>query len=230
MANAVKFPLDLDPTMNLHFPQLTSFNASLDQIIYFFNQNVTCPILASMGIIHTLSTNSNALGESLSTLTNHLSRLHINPTISLCLDHNGCLELPEFGDCGPPSWTASSHIISRLTLVQPTFLKNQQELRSQIENVLAWLSVFRGVKRLTVVNYRQVIDPPAGHERRQAAIRAAISAVYPNIEFMNLVQLHDKFHYHWSSARSSLERAIDGIPNVYLPRNKAMDYFVCCDF
>jgi hypothetical protein len=227
MAKAAKFPLDLNPTTNLHFPQLTSFNASLDQIMYFFNQNITCPILTSMGIIHTLSPNSEALSESLAALANHLSRLHLSPTISLCLDHiYGCLE---FGEPGPSSWTASSHIISRLTLVQPTFPKKQQELGSQIENVLAWLSLFQGVKRLTVVIHRHVIDPPAGHERRQAAIRAAIIAVYPNIEFINLVQLKDVFHYHWSSARNSLERAIDGIPNVYLPRNKAMDYFVCCD-
>jgi hypothetical protein len=230
IANAVETPLDLNSTMNLHFPQLTSFNASLDQIMYFLNQNITCAILASMVIVHTLSPNSEALGESLSTLTNHLSRLHLSPTISLCLDHiNGCLEPPELGEPGSPNWTASSHIVSRLTLVQPTFPKNQQELGSQIENVLAWLSLFRGVKRLTVVIHRHVIDPPAGHERRQAAIRAAITAVYPNIEFMNLVQLKDKFHYHWSTARTSLERASDEIPNVYLPRNKAMDYFVCCD-
>ena len=230
MANAVESPLDLNPTTNLHFPQLTSFNASLDQIMYFLNQNITCPILASMVIVHTLSPNSEALGESLSTLTNHLSRLHLSPTISLCLDHiYNYLELPELGEPGPPSWTASSHDISRLTLIQPTFIKNQQELASQIENVLAWLSLFRGVKRLTVVIYRHIIDPPAAHERREAAIRAAITAAYPNIEFMNLVQLKDNFHYHWSNARNSLERASDEIPNVYLPRNKAMDYFVCCD-
>jgi len=227
VAKAAKSPLDLNSTMNLHFPQLTSFNASLDQIMYFFNQNITCPILTSMGIIHTLSPNSGALGESLAALANHLSRLHLSPTISLCLDHiYGCLE---FSEPGPPSWTASSHIISRLTLVQPTFPKKQQELGSQIENVLAWLSLFQGIKRLTVVIHRHVIDPPAGQERRQAALRSAIIAVYPNIEFINLVQLKDKFHYHWSSSRNSLERAIDGIPNVYLPRNKAMDYFVCCD-
>jgi hypothetical protein len=230
MANDVKPPPDLNPTTNIHFPQLTSFSASLDQTVYFFNQNITCPILASIGIIHTLSPYSPALGESLSSLTNHLSRLHLSPIISLCLDHiYGRLELPDLGEPGPPSWTTSSHIISRLTLVQPIFPRNQQELGSQIENVLAWLSLFRGVKRLTVVNRRQVIDPPAGHERRQAAMRAAIIAVYPDIEFMNLVQLQDKFHYHWSSAKNSLERAVDGIPNVYLPRNKAMDYFVCCD-
>ena len=228
MAKAAKSPLDLNPTMNLHLPQLTSFNASLDQIMYFFNQNITCPILTSMGIIHTLTPNSEALSESLAALANHLSRLHLTPTISLCLDHiYGCLE---FGEPGTPSRTASSYIISRLTLIHPAFSKNQQELGSQIENVLAWLSLFQGVKRLTVVIHRHVIDPPAGHERRQAAIRAAIIAVYPNIEFINLVQLKDKFHYHWSSARTSLERAIDGIPNVYLSRNKAMDYFVCCDF
>lgn len=223
MTMTVRFPPDLNPTMNLHFPQLTSFNASLDQTVHFFNQNITCPTLGSIGIIHTLSPYSEALDESLLTLTNRLLQLHLSPIISLCLDHvYGC-------EPGPPSWTTSFHIVSRLTLVQPIFPQNQQELGSQIENVLAWLSVFRGVKRLTVVNRRQVIDPPAGHDRRQAAIRTAITAVYPNIEFMNLVQLQDKFHYHWSSAKTSLERAIDGIPNVYLPRNKAMDYFVCCD-
>ena len=166
MAKAAKFPLDSNPTMNLYFPQLTSFNASLDQIMYFFNQNITCPILASMGVIHTLSPYSEALSESLAALAKHLSRLHLSPTISLCLDHiYGCLE---FGEPGPLSWTASSHIISWLTLVQPTFPKKQQELGSQIENVLAWLSLFQGVKRLTVVIHRHVIDPPAGHGRRSS--------------------------------------------------------------
>jgi len=34
MANAIESPLDLNPTMNLHFPQLTSFNTSLKSVIF----------------------------------------------------------------------------------------------------------------------------------------------------------------------------------------------------
>jgi len=230
MAHSVKPPLDLDPNQNLHFPQLTSFNASFDQAMYFFKQNITCPILSSIGIIHISNTTPEPLCDTFSTLTNRLSRLNLTPIISLCLDHiYSCLELFETDEPRPRSRIASFHIISQLTVFQPTVPKSEQELGSQIENVLAWLSLFQGVKRLTVVDRRRVIDPPATHELRQAAMRTAITAVFPNIEFMNLVHLEDKFHYHWSSARNGLERAIDGIPNVYLPRNKAMDYFVCCD-
>jgi hypothetical protein len=108
--------------------------------------------------------------------------------------------------------------------VQPAFPKSQHLAR-----ILDWLTLFRGIKRLTVVIYRYLFDSLVGQELRQATMREAIAVVYPNIDFMNLVQLQDKHHYHWSSARNNLEMAIDGIPNVYIPRNKAKDYFVCCD-
>ncbi|KIM41083.1 hypothetical protein M413DRAFT_11287 [Hebeloma cylindrosporum] len=227
MGSTVNSPLAVKSTASLHFPQLTTFNASLDQTVYFFNHNITCPALVSIRIVHTLRSNSEPLGERLSTLTNRLSLLHLSPIVSLCLDHiHGRLELPELGESGPlPICTTSARIISRLTLAQRTFPKNQQGLASQIENVIAWLSLFRGVKRLTVVDRRQVIDPPASDERRQTAIRAAITAVYPDIEFMNLVHLQYKYHYHWSSAKHNLERAVDGVPNIYQLRSKATDYF-----
>jgi len=217
-------------TKSVFFPKLTSITASLDQIVYFFNQDIGCPSLVSIGIIHTFGSQLEPFGTMFSTLINRVSLSCLRPAISLCL-HHICsdLELPKLCDSGPPSWVTSLHAISKLTLMQPIFHQNQQGLASQITNILDWLSLFRGVKRLTVVNRRHLINPPAAYKFQQAAIHEAIAAAFPAIGFVNLVQLQDEFHYHWSSAKSNLERAIDGIPNVYPPRNKSKDYFVCCD-
>jgi hypothetical protein len=221
-----------DPTFttSIFFPKLTSLTASLEQTLYFFSQNITCPSLASIGIIHTFDSLIEPFGIMFSTLISQFSLLHLEPSISLCLYHI-CddLELPELDESEPPGWVTSLHAISKLTLGRSIFRPNQRELAFQIARVLYWLSLFRGVKRLTVVNYQLLIDPPAAHGLRQEAIREAIAAAFPDIDFVNLVQLKDKFHYHWSSAKTDLERAVDGIPNVYLQRNKATDYFVCCD-
>ena len=80
-----------------------------------------------------------------------------------------------------------------------------------------------------MVNWQHVIDLPVAHKWQQAEIREVIAAGLLGIDFVNLVQLQDKFHYHWSIAKNNLERAVDGIPNVYLLHNKATDYFICCD-
>jgi hypothetical protein len=93
-------------------------------------------------------------------------------------------------------------------------------LAENVHHVRGWVDLFCGLEYLTVTIHHHGSETPDDDDL-DAALREAVIGECPGLSTVNVINLHKTFHYHWSSARDDLERGIEEIPKMNIPRNKA---------
>ncbi|KAF8155810.1 hypothetical protein B0H34DRAFT_714930 [Crassisporium funariophilum] len=212
---------------------LESFTGSPEQAVHLFENTFRCPNLRSVNVLIDVSFRGrydyDAIAASFSRMNQRFTDMAIKPMISVCFtNHGGRPSHPK--DEGEPHWVRHFSVVSRLTLELPLFFRDKRELPQQIEHVVAWLNVFRGLEALTLTTRRPALDAST-RDTRDNALSAAVAAIYPNIAHFSVIDLTaDNYHYHWSNSRDCLERGIDGMPGATNCRNRSSIPGVCDHF
>lgn len=210
---------------NLAFPELLSFTGSLDQATHLLGRIKTCPKLNFINIVidHYFTQPSwQIMVDRFFLLNKYTVVLGIKPRLSLCLSNRGeRLAFRGNADFSSVSRKALSSV-SHLTLELPIFtgIDPGSVLAENTLHVQGWVDLFCGLKYLTVTTRHQVFGTPDDLDL-DGALRKAVIGECPGLSAVNVINLYNTFHYHWSSARDDLERGIDGIPRMNLRRNKA---------
>ncbi|KDR83012.1 hypothetical protein GALMADRAFT_152005 [Galerina marginata CBS 339.88] len=203
------------PTVLTSLQYLASFTGSSAQAAHLFGSPwFACPHLKFVNIIIDMHFHHNSVYKTFAqhfrTFNATFSEMCIEPCISVCTANHGSranislmsiVEHPEH-----------FYTVSNLTLELPSG-NTGVGTRNKIAYVLDWLEVFRRLKGLTLINRHTALDPLA-LEASGAAILKAISAMYPDIVALNVVDIPDKpntSHCHWSNAGGDWERGTDGI-------------------
>ena len=224
---------------NLVFQELVSFTGSLDQGTHLFGRIKTCPKLNFVNIVidHYFTQPSwQTMVDRFFLLNKSFAVLEINPRLSLCLSNRGeRLAFRGNADFLYVSRKALSSV-SHLTLELPVFtgIDPSSMFAEQVHHVRGWVDLFCGLQYLTVTIRHQFTPGLTSAEDvgLDADLTEAVIVACPRLSAVNVVNLHNTFHYHWSSARDDLERGIDGIPKMNIRRNKAPmnPTYVCYHF
>ncbi|KDR83021.1 hypothetical protein GALMADRAFT_864043 [Galerina marginata CBS 339.88] len=220
------------PITHIGLLHLTSFTGSSDQAAYMFGSSgFSCPNLEFINIIvdthfHPAFDNT-LLEDHLATLDTHFHETGIEPCISVCLANEG--ELPD--DSGDGGTEQLDHLskVSRLTLELPSVFGDSLTEADVASHAMAWLELFRGVTHLTLL-HRRTDTVPLIPKGSRAAILSAINSKHQAITTFNLVDLPNKFHYHWSNARDDWQRGTDRIPTTTNFDHKSTEPTVCSHF
>jgi hypothetical protein len=213
---------------NLVFQELVSFTGSLDQGTHLFGRIKTCPKLNFVNIVidhHFTQPSWQTLVDRFFLLNKYFAALEINPRLSLCLSNRGeWLAFRGNADFLSVSRKALSSV-SHLTLELPIFTGTDPSsiFAEQVHHVRGWVDLFCGLQYLTVTIRHQFTPglTSAKDIDLDADLTEAVIVACPRLSAVNVVNTHNAFHYHWSSARDDLERGIDGIPKMNIRRNKA---------
>ena len=213
---------------NLVFQELVSFTGSLDQGAHLFGRIKTCPKLNFVNIVidhHFTQPSWQMMVNRFSLLGKYFAVLEINPRLSLCLSNHGeQLAFRGNADFLSVSRKALS-LVSHLTLELPVFtgIDPNSMFAEQVHHVRGWVELFCGLQYLTVTIRHQFTPGLTSAEDidLDADLTEAVVVACPRLSAVNVFNLHNTFHYHWSSARDDLERGIDGIPKMNIRRNKA---------
>ena len=208
---------------NLAFPKLVSFTGSLDQATHLLGRIKTCPKLNFVNVIidhHFTQPSWQAMVDRFFLLNKYFTVLGVKPRLSLCLYNRG----EQLAFRGNADYTSVSRkalgSVSYLTLELPVIDSSGSTTEEHLRHVRGWVDLFCGLEYLTIT-IRHQFAPGSGLSPGDAALREAVIGECPQLSAVNVINLHNTFHYHWSSARDNLERGIDGIPKMNIRRNKA---------
>ena len=213
---------------------LTSFTGSSEQAVILL-EKMNCPKLLSMNLIIDISLRGkfdySIDANALSKLARRFDTLKIRPRIEVCLVTCGGRPFGNNPDEAPkPHWIKHFRSVSRLTLELPRFFLDDNETSYQIDYTLEWLSVFQGIKGLTLTTQRPARDT-AARELRDMALKDAITTKFPEITHFNVTEVPIGAHYHWSNVTDELARVARVMSDITPPSpNTSVLSNICCDF
>jgi len=197
-------PMTNTPNRNIAIRHLTSFTGFSEQAAFLFSQPFSFTSLSDVNIIIDWYFNYHVslydLSRHFSIITHRFSKLEIKPCVSVCMaDHDRCPVSPTPSQ--QREFAASFDAVTRLTLELPYFLP---EVHSQIEDVLAWLHLFRRLRELTLCISCLKANTAETNLRYVPTI-AAIKASLPHAK-VTPVYNSGNYHHHWSNSRRPKDR------------------------